>query len=105
MVAAAAVPEVEEASMERLGGLSGSYSDGVFFTEQSVDKKRHVRHMLVTVEIDPREATHRELRTRLAKKVTAAGGNALVSFSYSKTTTMLSWGQGMWKGTGYIARL
>lgn len=91
--------------MDQLGGLTGTYADGVFFTSQPSAKRTHVRPMLVSVEVSPTDATMREVKKQLAARVSAAGGNALVSFTYAQTPSMMSWGNGVWRGSGYVARL
>jgi hypothetical protein len=98
-------PDLAEAPVDRLGGLTGTYADGVFFREQPAPRRTHVRQMMVSVEISPTDATVREVKKQLAAKVSAAGGNALVSFTYAQTAAMMSWGHGVWRGSGYVARL
>jgi hypothetical protein len=90
--------------VDTLKGLRGTYSNGVFFTEQSAPQT-HVRKMLVSVDLERSDANITEMKRRLARKVVDAGGNALVTFTYSRATAMMGWGDGMWRGSGYIAKL
>lgn len=90
--------------MDTLKGLRGTYSNGVFFSEQSAPSA-HVRKMVVSVELGRDQANITEMKRRLAAKVQEAGGNALLTFTYARTAAMMGWGDGMWRGSGYIAKL
>ena len=90
--------------MEELRGLRGTYCDGVFFTEQTGDATV-IQTKPVRVKLERQNANLTDVKQQLAKKVLAAGGNALVGFTYGQKGTLFGWDQAKWQGAGYIALL
>jgi hypothetical protein len=97
--------------VEEFGGVLGSYCDGVFFTEDLLPETR-LRDKPFRVEISRQNSNLLRIRERLAKKVLAAGGNALVGFQYGqrshpvwKQVLTFKWDTESWHGEGYPAIL
>lgn len=93
------------------GGHEGTILDGVFFTEEP-DQSAWVSSRPLTVRINRQNASLRQVKTRLASQVVAAGGNSLVSFTYGQRThspfrKLLPWvwDTESWYGSGYAACL
>jgi hypothetical protein len=88
--------------MDALAGMTGTYFDGVFFTEFPGIEHRLSKKQIV-VKIRRQNANLQEVKRGLAKKVTSAGGNALVGFTYGQKGTMFGWDKGEWQGKGFAA--
>jgi hypothetical protein len=90
--------------VQERAGLVGTYCDGIFFTEQAAETTR-MQDKPISVKLARQNANLTEVKQQLAKKVSAAGGNALVGFTYGQKGTLFGWDQGQWRGSGFIAKL
>lgn len=90
--------------MQERAGLAGTCCDGIFFTEQEAAATR-IDNKPISVKLARQNANLTEVKRQLAKKVSSAGGNALVGFTYGQKGTLFGWDQGQWRGSGYIAKL
>lgn len=88
---------------------TGTYFDGVFFTEQDFPDRRLTRGPL-RVEISRQNSNLQEVKRRLAEQVQEAGGNALVGFRYGQRSHSVlqqvltfKWDTESWYGEGYPA--
>ena len=90
--------------LETLGGLTGNFADGVFFTEEPGAHYR-ISHDQIRVKIGRQNANLAEVKKQLARKVVRAGGNALVGFAYGQKKSFLGWDNVAWHGSGYAARI
>jgi hypothetical protein len=97
--------------MESLDGARGTFYDGIFFTEEPVDRQR-LSDKLVKVEISRQNSNLQQVKQHLAKQVRKVGGNALVGFRYGqrshsiiKQVFTFKWDTESWHGQGYVARM
>lgn len=87
----------------------GTEVAGVFFTEDTPSAARPIAR--VTVEISRQNSNLTEVKAELARKVKAAGGNALISFRYGQKAhpwwqmLALKWDSESWYGEGTAAVL
>lgn len=79
-------------------GRKGTEHDGVFFTEGVIEVGSH----LGTVEAvsNRQNLSLDELKSDLAKKVKALGGNALDEFKYVQKGTVFSFSSTQWRASG-----
>jgi hypothetical protein len=98
--------------MDSYQGLHGTWLEGVFFTEHSVDPTSLVAAAPVAVEISRQNADLRQVKSRLAGEVKRRGGNVLASFEYGqrshpvwKQILTFAWDTESWHGRGFVARL
>jgi hypothetical protein len=90
--------------MEVRAGMTGTVVDDVFFTEEAGELYR-INPSELRVKISRQNANLPELKRLLARRVRAAGGNALVGFTYGQKRTFFGWDDVAWQGTGYAARI
>lgn len=97
--------------MEHLGGAAGTYSEGIFFTEDAAAEAR-ISGQPIRVEVSRQNSNLVEVKKRLAKEVAKQGGNALVGFEYGQRSHSVlaqiftfKWDTESWHGSGYAARL
>jgi hypothetical protein len=90
--------------MEELAGLTGTYHDGVFFTEAEAIASR-IADKPVAAKIPGQNSNLTQLKAALARQVTRRGGNALVGFTYGQKSNFLGWDASAWRGSGFVARL
>lgn len=69
--------------MEEYRSLSGTWHDQVFFTESPAEGAR-ISATTIKVEISRQNSDLRQVKSRLASRVKATGGNALVGFAYGQ---------------------
>lgn len=90
-------------------GIRGTDLAGVFFTEATVADAPALG--TVSVEISRQNANLDEVKRALAEKVKAAGGNALMAFTYGQKAhpwwqmLALKWDSESWHGAGVATRL
>jgi hypothetical protein len=79
-------------------GRKGTEHDGIFFTEGVIEGSSVVGD--VEAISNRQNVPLDELKTALAAKVKAAGGNALDNFKYVQKGTIWSFSSTQWKATG-----
>ena len=79
-------------------GRKGTEHDGIFFTEGVIEGGSVVGN--VEAISNRQNGPLDELKTALAAKVKAAGGNALDNFKYVQKGTVWSFSSTQWKATG-----
>lgn len=90
-------------------GVRGTELAGVFFTEATIAGAPALGN--VSVEISRQNANLGEVKRALAEKVKAAGGNALMQFTYGQKAhpwwqlLALKWDSESWHGAGVATRL
>jgi hypothetical protein len=83
--------------LERFG-RKGTEHDGIFFTEGVIEGGANLGH--VEAISNRQNVPLDELKTTLAAKVKAVGGNALDEFKYVQKGTVFSFSSTQWKATG-----
>lgn len=79
-------------------GRKGTEHDGIFFTEGVIEGGSIMGN--VEAISNRQNVPLDELKTTLAAKVKAAGGNALDDFKYVQKGTVWSFSSTQWKATG-----
>ena len=79
-------------------GRKGTEHDGIFFTEGVIEGSSIMGN--VEAISNRQNVPLDELKTALAAKVKAAGGNALDNFKYVQKGTIWSFSSTQWKATG-----
>jgi hypothetical protein len=78
-------------------GVRGSEYEGVFFTEAtSIDGANDLG--TVNIKLRGQNKDLRHVKTELARKVRAKGGNGLIQFEYGQRNTFFGYDQ--WVGSG-----
>lgn len=83
--------------LERFG-RKGTEHDGIFFTEGVIENGSNLGN--VETVSNRQNVPLDELKTALAAKVKALGGNALDEFKYVQKGTVFSFSSTQWKATG-----
>lgn len=79
-------------------GRKGTEHDEIFFTEGVIENGAGLG--IVEAVSNKQNAPLDELKADLAKKVKAAGGNALDSFKYVQKGTVFSFSSTQWRASG-----
>lgn len=79
-------------------GRKGTEHDGIFFTEGVIEVGSNLG--IVEAVSNRQNLSLDELKSDLAKKVSAKGGNSLDSFKYVQKGTVFSFSSTQWRASG-----
>jgi hypothetical protein len=95
--------------MEQKFGVSGTTTDGIFFTEEALPRAAIRRRL--SVEISRKNANLGEVKRKMATEARALGANAVINFRYGQRahkwwdSLMLKWDTESLHGEGDAASL
>jgi hypothetical protein len=83
----------------------GSYVDGIFITEESIDEP-HTELGLIQVDSKRMNSNLSELKKKLAKAAELKKADAIINYKYGQKRTLLSiWDDTKWHAEGMAIKL